>query len=129
MFGKETIGEKSLFVLAVLVAALFVVSFATAAFADENIATLNGRIVAVDSYTKTLTVKSAGDSGPSDMMVKGLFTFSTNDATNITSCEMNRSFDFLGIGERVSVKYHKMGETLVADAVDVAPLALACYDE
>lgn len=113
-------------VLAVTVAVLFLVSFATpAAAAGEKISTLSGQVIAVDPYAGTLTVKSSGRNESSI----GLFTFATDKMTSIVSCAQNETLRDIGVGQDVTVTYHEKEGKLFADVVEKKlTLALACLN-
>jgi hypothetical protein len=136
MFDRETITERrsvkavslvtSIFVF--VVAALFVMAFANPAIAGEKMATFKGEVIAVDHYAKTLTVKSKEPSLSSALGTMGGFAFATDEMTNVTSCTQNKTFEDIGVGEKVTVTYHEKDGKLFADAVDVGiPLIIACY--
>jgi hypothetical protein len=111
-------------VLAIAVAALFIVSFATPALAaGEKISTISGQVIAVDPYARTLSVKSSGRNESS----MGLFTFSTDKMTSIVNCAQNESLRDIGVGQDVTVTYHEKEGKLFADVVEkqLTP-ALAC---
>ncbi len=110
--------------LAVTVAVLFLVAFATPAVAArEKIKTLSGQVVAIDPHAGTLTVKSSG-SNESSM---GLFMFATDNMTSILSCAQNKTLRDIGVGQDVTVAYHEKDGKLFADVVDKKlTLALAC---
>ena len=136
MFSRETINERKsvktmslvISIFAFAVAALFVMSFAGPAVAAEKIATIKGEVIAVDHYAKTLTVKSKEPSLSSAFGTMGGFTFTTDQMTNVTSCTQNKTFEDIGVGEKVTVTYHEKDGKLFADAVDVGvPLIIACY--
>jgi hypothetical protein len=115
--------------LILVTAALIVFSFLNPAVVTAaDTGAFKGEVVAIDSYGKTFTVKSL-DSGLYPMETAGELTFSLDRSTNVTSCEQNRTAQDIGVGERVSVTYHEKGGYLIADAVDIAPVFLACYDQ
>lgn len=111
-------------VFAVTAAALFMISFAVPAVAaGEKMSSISGQVVAVDPYAGTLTVKSRGQSESS----MGLFTFTTDNMTSITSCAQNKTLRDIGVGQDVSVTYHEKEEKLFADAIEKKlTLSLAC---
>ncbi len=114
--------------LILVTAALIVFSFLNPAVVAANMGAFKGEVVAIDSYGKTFTVKSL-DSGLYPMETAGERTFSLDRFTNVTRCDQNRTAQDIGNGERVNVTYHNEGGYLVADAVDIAPVFLACYDQ
>jgi len=111
-------------VLAVTIAALFMVSFAAPAVAaGEKMSTLSGQVIAVDPYAGTLTVKSSGRNEAS----MGLFTFATDNMTSIVSCAQNKALRDIGAGQDVTVTYHEEEGKLFADIIEKKlTLALAC---
>ncbi|MGD0885530.1 MAG: hypothetical protein ABSA46_11795 [Thermodesulfovibrionales bacterium] len=115
-------------VFVTVVAVSFIVAFAYAAVAPENTHTLKGEVVAVDKIAHTFTVKS---SDPLSRESDREFTFATDEGTNVNMCTMNKSFRDIGIGEKVTLTYHKEQGELIADAIniDVPTLAFACYDQ
>jgi hypothetical protein len=135
MFGRETINEKRskagtlvTRILLMAVAALFVMSFAYPAVANDNALTLKGEIVAVDNYAKTLTVKSLEKTRSSDMGLRGEFTFTMDKMTNVVSCTENKSLNDIGVGEKVTVTYYEKEGVLFADTIEIGiPIVVACY--
>lgn len=114
--------------LILVTAALVVFSFLNPAVVAANMGAFKGEVAAIDSYGKTLTVKSL-NSGLYPMETSGELTFSLGRFTNVTRCDQNRTAQDIGVGERVSVTYHEKGGYFFADAVDIAPVFLACYDQ
>ena len=135
MFSRKTINKKMANVLTdmlvMVVAALFVMSFATQLNARESKANLKGEVVAVDGYAGTVTVKSMETVPSSGISMKDNITFATYKETNVTSCTQNRILNDINAGEKVTITYHEAEGTLFADVIDIAPvvLAYACYDE
>jgi len=127
MFSKTNIKV----VLAVLLAAFFVMGFAYQVNAQGTKANLKGEVVAVDDYAKTVTVKSMEMVPSSGIGMNDNITFTADKGTNITSCTQNRIFNDINTGAKVTVTYHELDGKLVADVIDIAPvvLAYACYDE
>lgn len=131
MFSKAPRVEKKSFgiasfvsgTLVFAVAALFLITFATpTSAAAGNMSSISGQVMAVDAYAGTLTVKVSGTQ-PS----LGLFTFSTNKMTSITSCAQNNTIGDIGVGQDVRVTYHEKDGKLFADAVEKQlPLTVAC---
>jgi hypothetical protein len=128
MLGKTNIHKKgrrpaslAVSMLVTAVAVLFVLSFTHSAVAAENMSTLKGEVIAVDSYAKTLTVSS-------DELPGGI-TFSSGNMTNVIRCYQNRTIGDIEVGERVAVRFHEEYGNLMADAIDIAPVFLACYDQ
>jgi len=128
--GKRGVKTADLLIAVFVVAAAvsFIVAFTYADMAADDIHSLKGEVVAVDGVTHTLTVKSGE---PSASGSEREFTFATSETTRVNMCTMNKSFRDIGIGEIVSLTYHKEGGELVADAIniDVPTLAFACYDQ
>jgi hypothetical protein len=137
MFGRKNIDARrsrrpaslALGVFAVVVSALFVVSFAQSVVAAENLITLKGEVVAVDSYGRTLTVKPIEWMESSPMGIGGEFTFAFDKMTNVMRCYQNKTLEDIDVGERVTVTYRETESGLVADAIDISPVFLACYDQ
>ncbi|HSB30501.1 MAG TPA: hypothetical protein VLD55_02775 [Candidatus Sulfobium mesophilum] len=137
MSTRETIDKKkgdkatnlATRVFAVVVATFFVILFANAAMAAENnMITLKGQVVAVDNHAQTVTVLSIEKAGSSDMMMTGEYTFAVDKVTNVTSCTENKTFNYIGAGETVTVTYHEYEGKLIADAIDIPASDLVCYD-
>jgi len=135
MFGRKTINRKMANlltgVLVTIVAALFVMSFATQVNAQGSKANIKGEVIAVDDYARTVTVKSPEMLPSPGFGMNDNFTFATDKGTNVTSCTQNRIFNDINVGAKVAVTYHELDGKLVADVIDIAPvvLAYACYDE
>lgn len=139
MFGKETINEKrpvkaaniATSILAVIAAVLFVMSLANPAIAEEKMSTLNGEVVAVDSYANTLTVRSSEPIPSFAPGMTGGYTFTADKMTRVTSCAQNKALGDIGVGEKVTVTYHERDGKLFADAVELRmPIIIACvYSE
>ncbi|MCL5024144.1 MAG: DUF5666 domain-containing protein [Nitrospirae bacterium] len=107
-------------------AVFFVMSLGTQVAAAQNMLTLKGQVVAIDSYDKTLTVTPQ----PGQVFgAEGLsaVTFAVDKQTSVTWCEQNKSFDNLNVGQNVSVQYHREKGRLIADSISVQPVVLACY--
>ena len=115
--------------LAIAVSVFFVLSLAGVVIAEESMVTLKGDVVAVDKYSKTLTVKSIESAKSSGFGMKGQFTFDMDKMTNVTTCNLNKSLEDINVGEKVTVTYHLENGRFLADAVDIAPTFLACYDQ
>lgn len=109
-------------VLAVTIAFLLMISFANTAIAGVGkMPTISGEVIAVDPSAGTLTVKSRYASP------MGLFTFSTDKTTSITSCAQNKTLRDIGVGQDVTVTYHEKDGKFFADAIEKKlTLALAC---
>ena len=135
MFDRKTINRKIANLLTgmlvMVVAALFLTSFATQVNALESKANLKGEVVAVDDYARTVTVKSMETAPSLGIGMKDNITFVTFNETSVTSCTQNRIFNDLKMGDKVNITYHVAEGTLFADVIDIAPvvLAYACYDE
>jgi len=135
MFGRKTINNKMAnaltAMLVMVVATLFVMSFATRVNAEESKASLKGEVLAVDDYARTITVKSVEMVPFQGIWMKDNITFATDKGTNVTSCTQNKIFNDINVGAKVAVTYHEAEGKLVADVIDIAPivLAYACYDE
>jgi hypothetical protein len=112
-----------------VVAALFAMSFAHSALAAENMATFNGEVIAVDSYDKTFTVKPLESIESESMESSAPLTFNWDKMTSVIMCDQNSSIEGIRVGGRVTVTYHEEGGSLIADAINIAPLYLACYDQ
>lgn len=105
--------------LVAAVAALFVITLANQAVAEEYMVTISGKVASVNSYDRTFSVIGK----------EGEYTFAINNSTNVVLCDMNKTFEDLGAGQDVTVTYHGSDSGFVADAVTIAPVILACYDE
>jgi cold shock CspA family protein len=44
-------------------------------------------------------------------------------------CNRNKGFENLAAGQKVTVRYHEREGRLFADAIDIAPILLACYNQ
>ncbi len=123
---KRTAEPYKLFTgfLAVAVAVLLMISLATPAVAAVGkVPTLSGEVIAVDPSAGTLTVKSSQRNSSS----MGVFTFTTDNRTSITSCAQNETLRDISPGQDVTVTYHEKGGKLLADAIEKKiTLALAC---
>ncbi len=117
------------YVLVTAVAVLFVLSFTHYAVAAEGMAILKGEVIAVDSYGRTLTVRPIEAVESFSMWTGGGYTFTFDQMTNVIRCYQNKALEDIEVGERVTVTYHEEGGSLFADAIDIAPLFLACYDQ
>ena len=100
------------------VAALFVMMPVTPLAAGDTMS-IKGSVASVDSYDRIFSVL-----GP-----EGKITFGVDKSTIFTLCARNRGFEQLAAGQKVTVKYHEREGRLVADAVDTAPILLACYNQ
>lgn len=139
MFDGKTISERSSAITAdlvrrvvvVVVGLVLVMSYAIVANAQEKMSTLKGEVIAVDNYAKTLTVKASETSEPYMTGKDHVFSFDTNEMTNVKMCTMNKSFRDIGVGEKVTLTYHEKDRKLIADAIDidVPTLSFACYDQ
>ena len=135
MFSRKTINKKMANVMTgmivMVVAAIFVMSFATQVNAQGSKANLKGEVVAIDDYARTVTVKSMETIFSYGNSMKDNITVATDKETNVTSCTQNMIFSDLKVGEKVNITYHEAEGKLVADVIDIAPvvLAYACYDE
>jgi hypothetical protein len=87
--------------------------------AAGDIKSIKGSVASVDSYDRIFSVLGTGDK----------ITLSVDKSTTFTSCARNRGFENLAAGQKVTVKYHEREGRLVADAVDIAPILLACYNQ
>ncbi len=106
-------------ILVMAVAAFFVLQPLNQAYADESMMTIKGRVASVDSYDKTFAVLGS----------EGKIALSTGKSTSFTLCDRNSSFGSLASGQDVTVTYHEYDGSLIADAVDIAPVVLACYNQ
>jgi hypothetical protein len=136
MSGREDLNEKkrdkaanlATRVFAVVIATLFVMLFASAAIAAENnMVTIKGQIVAADGYANTVTVQSIEKAPSPDMLTTREYTFAVDKMTNVTSCNQNKTLNYIGRGEEVTVTYHEYGGKLIADAIDIAATSVVCY--
>ncbi len=106
-------------IIAIAVATFFVLQSVNPAYADEYTMTLKGRVASVDSYDKTFSIVGS----------QGKITLGVDKSTSFTLCERNSSFGSLAPGQDVTVTYHKYEGSLIADAIDIAPVVLACYNQ
>ena len=105
-------------IFAAAVAALFVMMPMTPGVAGDTMS-IKGSVASVDSYDGIFSVLGS----------EGKITLSVDKSTSFTSCARNRGFENLAAGQKVTVKYHEREGRLVADAVDIAPILLACYNQ
>jgi hypothetical protein len=135
MFGKKIIDGKMTNVLTgmlvMVVAGLFLISFATQVNSEVSKANIKGEVIAVDDYAGTVTVRSMERVPASGIEIDDKVIFTSDKGTNVTSCTQNRIFRDIGEGAKVTVTYHEAANRLVADVIDIAPVAIAyaCYDE
>ncbi len=95
-------------ILSIGLAVIFVVSFAVVAIAAEEMFSLKGPVVSVDSGAKTVTVHSVeGVSTATDNRWKGDVIFTTNDMTKIIMGKEKKAFSDLKAGQEVKVKFHE----------------------
>ncbi len=113
-------------ILAIVVAMFFVFSLASVVGAAENgmytkdqVYSVRGPILAVDSAAKTLTVKSIEPSRSPSTRWKGDITFVTNDDTKIAMGKKAETFQDLKAGEKVAVKFHEKDGKYIADSVRI----------
>jgi len=112
-----------------LLAVLFLASLSGTLAAKENMPTLRGEVVAIDSYTGVLTLRANSAEDPYAEATERGFAFAINPKTPVTICYQNKSTEDIKVGETVSVTYHERDGKLFADAIDIAPVILACYDQ
>ncbi len=102
--------------LVMVIAALFVVAFASVAFAfsaGDTPFTYTGKIVAVDNANKILTVQA----GPNDQLV-----FRLNDNGAIMKCGKPVAWSDLRSGDSVTLSYfEKSSGNYIADTITLAP--------
>lgn len=127
MNGKEHREKESLArsmnvaggILVMAIAAFFVILLTNQAIAGKDMTTVTGQITSVDSYNRTISI-----AGP-----EGAVNFNVDKSTGLVFCDMNKTFNDLAAGQRVTVNYHESDGKLIADSIDIAPVILACYDE
>ncbi len=96
-------------VMVVLIAALFVMSFASPTIAKEKMIVLKGSVVSVDAAGKTLTVKEK----------KGEVTIAWDQATKVTMGKEKKAFEDLKAGDKVLVRYHEKEGKAVANSIAI----------
>ncbi len=100
MFGQDTRIKRNILtgVLAAVVATLFVMAFANAAFAYSSGIpfSYSGKIVAIDNAGKTVTVRAQ----PGDEQI-----FQLNDRTTLMQCDKSLSLNDIKVGDEVTVSY------------------------
>ncbi len=122
MDGKKNISKRAVIasgLFAVAIAAFFVILMASQASAYENMMMIQGRVTSVDNFDRTFSVIGA----------EGVVTLTADKATSMTLCDRNMGFGNIAAGQNVTVTYHDYNGKLVADAVDIAPVVLACYNQ
>src|SRR5512135_1446855 len=111
MLSRKIINKKMANVVAgvvvMVVAALFVMSFATQVNAQGSKTSLKGEVVAIDDYARTVTVKSMETIPSYGNSMKDNITVATDKETNVTSCTQNMIFSDLKVGEKVNITYHE----------------------
>jgi len=135
MFNRDTINGKGRAetgnavtgILVLVFAMFFAISLASSAIASENASSLKGEVVAVDTYDNTLTVRPIEAARSSAMGTDPELTFTIDKMTSVTGCTQNKTLEDITAGEQVTVTYHEEGGRLFADAVDIPPVILACY--
>ncbi len=114
-------------ILALAVTMLFVLSLASVGLAAEKgmyskqqMFSISGPVVSVDSTAKTLTVKSVEKSKSPSLRWKGDMTFITNDNTKIAMGKKAETFQDLKAGEKVLVRFHEQDGKYIADTVRIS---------
>ena len=108
-------------VLAIAVAALFVLAFAYQASAysagGSTPFTYTGKIVSLDNNYKWVTVQA----GPNDEL-----SFKLDDGAAVTKCNMSEHFGDLKIGDHVTISYFEEGTGgYIANQVDWLPMGMS----
>ncbi len=116
--------RKILAIIAAMFFALSLVSVAGAAekqmYTKDQIYSVRGPVLAVDSAAKTLTVKSIELSKSPSRRWKGDITFITDDSTKIVMGKKSETFQDLKAGEKVMVKFHEKDGKYIADTVRIS---------
>ena len=105
-------------ILTVVVAMFFVASVATVAIATEQMYSLKGPVLSVDSGAKTVTVHSVeGVTAAANNRWKGDITFATGKMTKISMDKKHETFKALKTGQDVEVMFHEKDGKHVADKI------------
>ncbi len=113
--------RKILAMIAAMFFAFSLVSIAGAAekqmYSKEQMYSISGPVVSVDSTARTLTVKSIEKSKSPSLRWKGDMTFITDDNTKIAMGKKSETLQDLKAGEKVAVKFHEKDGKYIADTV------------
>jgi Cu/Ag efflux protein CusF len=107
--------------LTVGVAMIFVVSLAMVAIAADQVYSLKGPVLSVDSKAKTVTVHSIeGVTAAANNIWKGDVTFTTDKKTKISMHKKNKTFKAIKAGQEVEVMFHEKDGKHVADKIMIS---------
>ena len=105
-------------ILTVVVAMFFVVSLAMVAIAAEQMFSLKGPVVSVDSGAKTVTVHSIeGPTEAANNRWKGDVTFATDKMTKISMGKKHTTLKAIKKGQEADVTFHEKDGKPVADKI------------
>jgi hypothetical protein len=107
----------------VAVAAVLVLGFSLPAFAYSASSTpfsYSGKIVAIDSAAKAITVQA----GLNDQRI-----FTLNSVAQVTKCNRPESFSSLKVGDKVTVSYYQTGVgDFIATGIALSPSGSMMYE-
>ena len=108
-------------ILIVVVAMFFVVSLAMVALAADQMYSLKGPVLSVDSGAKTVTVHSVeGVKEAANNRWKGDVTFATDDMTKISMGKRHKTLKAIKAGQEVEVMFHEKDGKPVADKIMIS---------
>ena len=114
-------------ILAIIVAMFFALSLVSVAGAAEKemytkdeVYSISGSVLAVDSAAKTLIVKSMEPSKSPSFRWKCDITFVTDDNTKIVMGEKVETFQDLKAGEKAVVEFHEKDGKYIADTIRIS---------
>jgi Cu/Ag efflux protein CusF len=108
-------------ILTVVVAMFFVVSLTMVAFAADQMYSLKGPVVSVDSGAKTVTVNSTeGVKEAANNIWKGEVTFATGKMTKISMGKRHKTLKAIKTGQEVEVMFHEKDGKHVADKIMIS---------
>lgn len=114
--------------LAIGAVLLFMLSLAGTAFAEQGMTTFHGRIIAINTYSGTVTVESF-QPVVSPSATAG-FRFVTDETTHVAMCNGSGNFRDLKVGEDVDIRYREKAGSFVAQTIaqtsDVSAPLVAC---
>ncbi len=111
---------------ALTAAVLILLPFTVAATALELPYSLQGKVLAVNELTRTLTVKADESPLPATVAPMNNYTFRLGAMTNVLMCDQNKTPGDIKAGDRVEVKYHERKGNLIADTVVITTPLIAC---
>ncbi len=107
--------------LTVGVAMIFVVSLAMVAIAADQMYSLKGPVLSVDSKAKTVTVRSVeGVTEAANNIWKGDVTFATDKMTKISMDKKHKTFKAIKKGQEVEVIFHEKNGKHIADKIMIS---------